>query len=753
MKTTFVTIILVILCSCKISNQEHTNLNYIDPTIGNVAPLLNPNRPVVHLPNQMVRVFPIRYDHLDLQITGFPLLALNIITPQVIFSIKPSIGEIKDTCFNRRISWDQDFEITTPWYYSTDLTDDIRVEFTAGAKGGIYRLTYPEGIKKNLAFTPCYENGLFNFEGNNEIFGTEFVEDAIHQQKGIAYLYGVFTGSPEKGVDNNGVKDWGKYSVGHWGGAEPAIMDGEKAWISYPADSPSIIEFRYAISFISREQARLNFKEIENISFDELRNKGIKAWEKVIGQIKVEGGTEAQKRTFYTALYRCYARMVNITEDGKYFSAYDNKVHQDIRPFYVDDYSWGNYPALHPLRIILDPEGEADMLQSYIRMFEQSGWMPDYPKHFGDREGMFGFHSSVMFLDAYRKGIRNLDYKKALEGMLKSAEEATMLPSRNGPKGTLEDFYYKNGYYPGLHPEEAETDSWVLGKQGQKRSSVAITLAHSYDGWALSELGMELGETEIYNKFASTATNYKNLWHAESRFFLPKDRNGNWIETDPKFNDGASGEYYNENNGWMYLWNVQHDLDGLVDLMGGKENFEHRLDQLFTERLERSKKAFWFKFADQTGLIGNFGMGNQVSFFIPYLYNYTHSPWKTQKMTRLILDTWFKDDIFGVPGDEDGGSMSAFVVFSAMGFFPVTPGIPMYSITSPLFSKVSIDLHNGNTFTVIAKNCSRTNKYIVSAKLNGRVLYSPWISHIDLMNGGKLELEMGEIPGKIWEMK
>jgi putative alpha-1,2-mannosidase len=162
----------------------------------------------------------------------------------------------------------------------------------------------------------------------------------------------------------------------------------------------------------------------------------------------VEGGTKAQKRSFYTALYRCYARMVNISEDGKYFSGYDSAVHEDKRDFFVDDYTWGNYLALHPLRLILDPAREADILQSYVRMYEQDGWMPEYPRHFGDRPGMFGFHSAVMFLDAYRKGVRDFDVEKALEGMLKSAEQATMLPSRNGPKGALEDFYNEKGYYP-----------------------------------------------------------------------------------------------------------------------------------------------------------------------------------------------------------------------------------------------------------------------------------------------------------------
>lgn len=740
----------ITIISCQSEVQENSNTRYIDPTIGEVAPLLNTNRPIVHLPNQMIRVYPTRYDHLDLQIIGFPLIAYNIITPQTIFSVKPSIGEVSDTSWNRKLNWDQDFEINKPWYSSTMVTDDdTQVEYTAGERSGIYRFTFPKGVKKNLLLSHCYDTGLYEFKGANEIYGTEFVVDAIHQQKGITYMYGAFSGTPQTGK-SRGEKNWGKYSVGWWGGAKPTRMDGEKAWISYAEKDPSVVEFRYAISFISREQARKNFEELNGVTFEGLMEKGQAAWEKVINQIKVEGGTDAQRRTFYTALYRCYPRMTNITEDGKYFSGYDKKVHEDARPFYVDDYSWGNYLALHPLRMILDPEKESDMLQSYVRMYQESGWMPDYPRHFGDREGMFGFHSAVMFLDAYRKGVRDFDVNKALEGMLKSAEQATMLPSRNGPKGALEDFYNEKGYYPALHPGEAETDTTVLRKPGQKRSAVALTLAHSYDGWALSELAKELGKSDIAARFAPKAQNYKNLWNSDSQFFLPKDAKGNWIEIDPKMGGGRSGlDYYNENNAWMYIWNVQHDIEGLIGLFGGEKNFTRKLDQLFLERLDRGKSSFLRNFPDQTGLIGNFGMGNQVAFFVPYLYNYTSSPWKTQKMTRLLLDTWFKDNIFGVPGDEDGGSMSSFVVFSAMGFFPVKPGIPMYTITSPVFSKITIDLHNGKTFTLIANGSSRTNKYIQSATLNGKTLETPWFSHEDLINGGKIVLEMGEKPG-VW---
>ena len=317
-----------------------------------------------------------------------------------------------------------------------------------------------------------------------------------------------FTGKPQTGK-KDGEKDWGKYTVSSVP-EKPKKMPGERAFASYAEADAPVQEFRYAISFVSPEQARKNFeRELTGVTFDQLKNKGKAAWEKVIGQVKVEGGTDAQKRTFYTALYRYYVRMIDMSEDGKYFSGFDKKVHEDKRPFYNDDYTWGNYLAQHPLRAILNPKQEADMLQSYVRMFQESGWMAEYPRPFGDRPGMFGFKSSVMFLDAYRKGIRDFDVKTAFAGMLKNAEQATMLPFRNGPKGDLEEFYYTKGYYPALHPGEAETDAFASQKPGQKRSAVAITLGDAYDSWALSELGKELGNQDVYKKYAPRAQNYK----------------------------------------------------------------------------------------------------------------------------------------------------------------------------------------------------------------------------------------------------
>lgn len=751
-KRSFGFLLLALLVGGLVRGQVRSGVDYIDPFIGNVAPLLNTNRPVVQLPNQTVRVFPRRQDHLDMQITDFPAMVTNIITPQMVFGVKPSVGAVTDTGWYRRLNYDHDFEVARPWYYSVRLTDDqVLTEYTAGEKVGIYRFSFPAGVERNLLFSHYYENGEYQVKGR-VITGTEKVVDAIHSQEGRVYLYGEVSGAPKSGI-KEGEKDWGKYTVGGKPEA-PKKVDGQRAWFNYSTGGEKV-EYRYAISFISIEQAKQNFqRELTGVSFDQLKGKGEAAWQKAIGKIKVEGGTEAQRRTFYTSLYRCYARMVDISEGGRYFSGYDKQVHSDARPFYTDDYTWGNYIALHPLRVILDPKKEGDMLQAYVRMYEQDGWMPEYPRPFGDRPGMFAFHSSVMFLDAYRKGIRNFDVAKAFEGMVKNEEQATLLPFRNGPRGDLENFYDKNGFYPGLHPGEEETDAFASQKKGQPRSSVAVTLEDSYDSWAVSELAKELGKKDIADRFAPRTQNYKKLWWDKYMLFMPKDAKGNWIEIDPKFDGGSNGfAYYNENNGWTYKWNVQQDVKGLRELIGGPDKMEQQLDQLFREGIDRGKPDFWAKFPNETGMIGQMGMGNQVSFFIPYLFNYTHAPWKAQKYTRLILDTWFQDNIFGVPGDEDAGSMSSFVVFSAMGFFPIVPGVPKYTITSPLFTKVTIDLSNGKTFTLIANKCSRTNKYIQSATLNGKSLRSLSFSHEELMNGGTLVLEMGEGTDAKWDME
>lgn len=325
-----------------------------------------------------------------------------------------------------------------------------------------------------------------------------------------------------------------------------------------------------------------------------------------------------------------------------------------------------------------------------------------------------------------------------------------MIPWRQGiPKTAIDDFYHKNGYFPALRPGEKESEPLVDGFE--KRQPVAVTLGMSYDAWTLAELAKELKQESDYKKFSASAKNYARLWNPEMKLFMPKDEKGEWIKIDPKL-DGGNGfrEYYDENNGWTYAWDVQHDIDGLISLLGGKKMAENRLDQLFREPLDTKKRMFYVDGANSTGMIGQFSMGNEPSFHIPYLYNYFGAPWKTQKRIRLLLDVWYKDNIFGIPGDEDGGGMSAFIVFSSMGFYPVTPGLPFYTIGSPLFEEATINLPGNKQFRIIAKGANKENKYIQKAFLNGKEIDSPFFTHQQLMAGGTLELILDKLPNTEW---
>ncbi len=721
----FLVIVLVFFSSNSVFTQEKNidNIKYVDPQIGGVVPFLEPTKTRMHIPNSMVRVYPDRKDYKTDQINSFPLTTRKH-RSNPLFNLLPVSGNVSENV-EPISAWDQELEVAHPYYYSTWLEDfNITLEFSPGEKTGFYRFNYGNKETRKL-FLKKLSGVDWQLNEDGSLVGTESFEGMK------AYAYGVFD---VKG-DFSQVKTGKKIT---------------NSWITWNNAELEQVNFKYGISFISIDQAKKNLeKEIPNWDFEKVKNNAIEKWSNVLNQIEVEGGTEAYRRSFYTALYRSYERMVNITEDGRYYSNYDKKIHQGEQNFYADDWVWDTFLALHPLRFILKPEMESDMVASYVRMYQQSGWLPQFPQIDGDAPPMNGFHSTIMILDAYRKGIKNFDINVAYEAMKKNALEGTMVPWRLGAASPLDKLALKLGYFPALHPGEKETEPLV--DSFEKRQAVAVTLAQSYDDWALAQLAKDLGKEKDYEYFSKTSKNYQNLYWKEKGFFMPKDATGKWIDIDPKFDGGMGGrDYYDENNGWTYLWNVQQDVLGLQKLMGGRDAFEARLDQMFREDLGRSVYALNARFPDFTGIVGQFSMGNEPSFHIPYLYNFTKSPWKTQKKTRMLLNTWFKDNIFGIPGDEDGGGMSAFVVFSSMGFYPITPGIPVYTISSPLFSKIKINLPNGKVFTINASNCNEKNKYIQKASLNGKVLEGPWFTHDDLVNGGTLELEMGFYPNKSW---
>jgi len=299
---------------------------------------------------------------------------------------------------------------------------------------------------------------------------------------------------------------------------------------------------------------------------------------------------------------------------------------------------------------------------------------------------------------------------------------------------------------PALHPGEIENVPEV--NPIEKRQPVPVTLENSFDDWSIAQLARVLGRPQDEVLFLQRAANYKNLFRADKGMMWPKDSDGHWIEPlDPKFDGGMGGrDYYDENNGYTWTWDVTQDFNGLIGLMGGARMATANLDQLFREPLGRSKYEFQAKFPDSTSMVGQFSMGNEPSFAIPYIYNRLGAPWKTQKRIRMILESFFTDTLQGIPGDEDGGAMSAFAVFSMMGFYPVTPGIPIYDIGSPIFDKVSIHLKNGKTFVIVANQNSHENKYVESIRMNGKVLNQVWFCHADIVNGGRLELTMGDTP-------
>lgn len=735
-KRLVITALLVSSFFTSFAQEDFTK--YIDPTIGNVAPFLVPTYPTMHLPNQMIRMFPVKYDYLSDQVDAFPL---QVVTHRAkgILQMRVTLDEITNASWKQKMNIDHDLEVVRPWFYSTYLIDDnVAVNFTPGEKCAIYKLDFPASKKKNILIQGSSEmkanttdGGIFTLEEEIK-YTTEGTNPVTRKMK--TYVYGKITDK-----DNQLIED--------------VIFntDRRKFSISFTETTSPTVFVKYAVSYISYDQSKANFeKELVNTTFDQLATSGKKAWEKVTNQIEVKGGSEAQKRTFYTALYRTYERMVDINEYGKYYSAYDGKVHESRRPFYVDNWVWDSFRAHHPLRTILAPKVENDMLNSFVLMYEQSGWMPTFPELIGDTKRMNSYHSSALFIDGYRKGLRDYNIEKAYEGIRKNLTEGTFIPWRGGePKQAIDDFYDKNGFFPALRPGQEETEPMV--DSFEKRQAVAVTLGMSYDAWTLAELAKELGKQEDYNKFSKVAKNYENLWDNDKRLFMPKDDKGEWIKISPK-SDGGPGyrEYYDENNGWTYAWDVQHDIEGLKTLLGGKKDAEGRLDQLFREPLGMKKKHFYVDGSNSTGMVGQFSMGNEPSFHIPYLYNYFGAPWKTQKRTRFLLDVWFKDNIFGIPGDEDGGGMSAFVVFSSLGFYPVTPGLPFYDITSPVFEEVKINLTNGKNFTMLARGASKRNKYIQKAFINGEEISSPFIEHGQIMDGGTLELILGELPNKDW---
>jgi predicted alpha-1,2-mannosidase len=716
------------------ANAQKEPVDYVNPYIGNISHLLVPTFATVQLPNSLLRIYPSRYSYTDELVEGLPVMVTNH-REHSVFCITPT----QDTPLQPRVKMNWDHETITPYSFDMELADNsMRAQLAVAHQSAIYDITFYDNSKDSYIVLNS-EKGSLAVKGN----AVSGYQDVWGRAK--VYIYAETNIKPtDMGVLSNG-------SIS----ASEKDADGKNVSIAmrFPSGTDKVT-LRYGISLISEEQAMKNLKREQGNAFNRLavEKKGRKEWNETLSTIKVDGGSDDQKTVLYTSYYRTFERPVCLSEDGRYFSAYDGKVHDDEgTPFYTDDWIWDTYRAAHPLRALIQPAKEEAIIESYLRMAEQMGtkWMPTFPEITGDSRRMNSNHGVAMVADALYKGLK-VDANRAYEYCKKGITEKTLAPWSGKPAGWIDEFFWKHGYIPALHEGEQENDPNV--SDFEKRQPIAVTLGTAYDTWCLSRIADFIGNKDEAQKFFDFSHNYRTVYNRSTGFFHPKDKHGEFLRHFSYIFGGGIGarNAYDENNGWTYRWDVQHNFADLIKLMGGRENLVKNLDQTFAEPMGDGKREFYYQLPDQTGNIGQFTMANEPSLHIPYIYNYAGAPWKTQKRIRQCLNTWFRNDLMGIPGDEDGGGLTSFVVFSSIGFYPVTPGSPTYNIGSPIFSDVKVQLPNGKIFHVVAKDCSDENKYIQSATLNGKSWDKPWFSHDDIKDGGTLELQMGRHPNKQW---
>jgi predicted alpha-1,2-mannosidase len=726
------------------AQQSRQPVDYVSPNIGGIGQLLTATIPYVQCPHGMAQVFPVTTPGITDRYLADKIYGFSA-GPAILMA---SVGAVGTRPVTYASDFDHDFEVATPYYYEADLqTSGIKAEATATAEAAYYRFTFPASAHSHLILS-LRNDAELSVIGNRVVTGSRRIGGSIGNTAGLgketkAYFYAEFS------VPFDFVQTWRDKDLTH-----TAKQAGDR--IGVVTDSATAagekVDVRVGISYISIDQARRNLeREIPAWTFEQVKAQTRAVWDKALGQIEVAGGTERQRTIFYTALYRSLERMTDITEDGKYYSGYDHKIHEARgHDFYVDDGLWDTYRSMHPLQLLLDAPQQEDMIRSYLRMYEQSGWLPSFPFVGGAESVMIGHHAAALIVDTYMKGYRDFNVDEAYAAIRKNATQATMIPWRTGPLTSLDRVYFDKGFFPALAWGERETVPEVT--PFERRQAVSVTLENSYDDWCLAQLAKALGKQDDYTYFMRLAHNYRNVFNPAIDFMAPKSADGNWVaHFDPKLGGGQGArDYFTEVNSWIYTFSVQHDVAGLIRLFGGRDAFNAKLDQLFVEQYGTSKYHFLDQFPDATGLVGNYAQGNEPSFHIPYLYDFSGQPWKTQRRVRQLMDVWYGDGPQGIPGDDDGGETSSWYVLSALGFYPLCPGSPVYEIGSPIFARSTITLGNGKKFNIVAHHVSAQNKYIQSAELNGKTWNRPWFPHSAIANGGTLILQMGERPNTSW---
>lgn len=489
---------------------------------------------------------------------------------------------------------------------------------------------------------------------------------------------------------------------------------GKHLRVAFDAGQSRDLLVKAGISPVSEVSAENNITaEIPGNDFEAIRQKVKTDWNNELSRIEVSGGTNEQLRTFYTALYHCFtAPNLYSDVDGSYRGR-DNQVHKDtVHPQYTVFSLWDTYRALHPLFTIVQQKRTSDFINTFIKEAEQGGRLPVWELSANETDCMIGYHSIPVIADAWVKGIRDYDAEKALNAMV---HDATL--DRRGLKQ-----YKSCGYIPA----EGEPES------------VSQTLEYGYDDWCIAQLAKGLHKDDIYKRFIKRAQAWQNMYDPKTMFMRARLNNA-FVEP---FNPSEVNFHYTEANAWQYNYAVPHDIGGLMQQMGGKENFAKHLDELFTASTQTSGREQ----ADITGMIGQYVQGNEPSHHMAYLYCFADQPSKTQLRVAQIMHSLYTDKPDGLSGNEDCGQMSAWFVMSAMGMYAVTPGTDQYILGTPLFKELKIHLENGKTFTIKAPVVSDVNRFVNGVQLNGKEHAEGWITQSDIMNGGELAFAMGTNP-------
>lgn len=620
-------------------------------------------------------------------------------------------------------------ETAKPYYYSVYLADyDVITEIAPTERSAQFRITYPDSEKSHIIVDA--------FDGGS------YVKVLPAERKIVGYTTKNSGGVPanfknwfviysDKAFDE--VATWldGKIREGN----DEAVGAHAGAIVSFKTAKGEKVGLRIASSFISLDQAELNLsRELASDDFDATRAKGRDVWNTELNRIQIAGGTLDAQRTFYSCLYRAllFPRKfyeVDATNQIVHYSPYNGEVLPGY--MFTDNGFWDTFRAVFPFLALMYPEMNSHIMQGLANTYRESGWLPEWASP-GHRDCMIGSNSASLIADSYIKGIKNPDVETLYEAMIKNSENAGPIMSV-GRAGA--DHYVKLGYVP---------------YDVNVKENVARSLEYAYADFCIAQLGKALSKPQAeVDKYMARAENYKKLYDSETKLMRGKNADGTF---QSPFNPYRWGDAYTEGNAWHYTWSVFQDVDGLIGLMGGREGFNQMLDSVFVVPPIFDDSYYGFPIHEiremQIMNMGNYAHGNQPIQHMIYLYNYAGEPWKAQYWINRVMNSMYTPTPDGYCGDEDNGQTSAWYVFSGMGFYPVTPGVPEYVIGTPAFSKVVIHLENGKEFVINAENAGREKFYIESATLNGKPMDRNYIGHDELTAGGEITFKMSDKPNK-----